>query len=600
MALFGAGVFAGFGVFSWAAIGLSGAGAIVAGISRYGPTRPLPWWMLAAAMLAMAAGDVIYDAEATGWFSAPVIANGCYLATFPLLTCGLIQIARSGAMRLDWARTLDMLTFTCAATLVVWVWLVAPRLADNDLDPAAKSTLAAYAIGDLLILLTTARLVVAARRNTAMILLAAGGAALLTADLWYTLTTLRSGWHAGGLGEAPYLLTYACWGMAALQPSMVHLTEPTAARYRQLSVLSTGLLTLSLATPPGILLFEAGTGQIHDGPVLAIVWMLMSAFVITRLVTTSRQQRQTAAREHRLRHACDRLAAAVDTTMVTSVVCEAVKELMPTGLVHAHVLAVHDRRLPASPDPAAELLRRYPPPRADQRRSRLLNTRTLHPDLRDRLDQLPATLACPLTVDHADPGAPELGALLVAGEHRALTAIQDLVEVLAAQAAQALQRIALTDAVDRQGDEEFLRTATRNSIDAVLIIDGDRRIRYASPALANLVGTDVPILAVLSDVLPTENQEQIERTLRAAHRSSQTSGARDWWHLSRPDGSPMIVEVNCRDLRHDRTVRGYVITVRDLAEQDAGQREAIRRALSRSPAAQNRDSVQRRFGPAPG
>jgi PAS domain S-box-containing protein len=103
------------------------------------------------------------------------------------------------------------------------------------------------------------------------------------------------------------------------------------------------------------------------------------------------------------------------------------------------------------------------------------------------------------------------------------------------------------------------------------------------------------LFATLRDVVHDGDHEQVGRTLSASQRSTQPEGARDWWHLPKPDGSVMTVEVNCRNLRQDRMVRGYVITLRDVSDDDARQRESIARALNASPAGRNRESSHRRF-----
>jgi PAS domain S-box-containing protein len=598
MAALGASVFVapGLGAFSWAAIGACSVGAVLLGSRLNAAPRPVAWWMLGAALAAMAIGDTIYGATTGHRSSAPAAADVCYLAMFPLLTIGLIQMVRTSAVLVDWSRLLDLLVFTCAAGLLAWVCLIAPGLGADGLGSTAKSTMAAYALGDLVTLVTTVRLVVAVRRNAAVILLAAGAAALLTANVWYALAALGAGWRPGGPAEGAYLLFYFCWGAAALQPSMARLTVPAPSRYSQLPIRWAALLGLSLAAPPCVLLIEAVGGQVRDAVVLALTSALMSALVITRLAMALGRHRQAVARERRLREVCGTLVAAGDAAEVSIAVRGAINDLMPSGLAHAVVLAVYDLRSAESTDAVAGIIMRYPLPPAGERRTRLLNTRTLHPDLREHLDPFPTTLSCRLVVHQGDTDDPGLGSLLVAAEHRGLAAIQDSIEVLAAQATLALERIALTDTVNRRSNDEYLRTVTRNSIDVVIIVDADQHIRYASPSLSAILDADVPPFAALRDIVHADDHEQIGRTLRAAQRSTQPGGARDWWHLPRPDGSPSTVEVNCRDLRHDRMVRGYVITLRDVTENDSVTRESIQRALGASPAGQNRKNSHRLFG----
>jgi hypothetical protein len=49
----------------WAALALSSAGAIAAGVLVHRPARPLPWWLLAVAVTIFAAGDTTYNVLTT-------------------------------------------------------------------------------------------------------------------------------------------------------------------------------------------------------------------------------------------------------------------------------------------------------------------------------------------------------------------------------------------------------------------------------------------------------------------------------------------------------------------------------------------------------
>jgi PAS domain S-box-containing protein len=334
---------------------------------------------------------------------------------------------------------------------------------------------------------------------------------------------------------------------------------------------------------------------VHDLAVIAITSVLMSALVITRLAMALAKHRRAVARERALREACSRLVGAASAVEVSVAVREAVGELVPPGLNHLAIVAIYDLTAPEAADPVAGIMIRYPLPSASHRRTRLLSTRTLHPDLRDQLAGYPATLACTLVANRSEALDPGLGALLVAADSRVLNAIQDSVEVLAAQATMALERIALTDMVNRNDNDRYLRTVTQGSVDVVLIVDDDQHIRYASPSLGGMLGGEAPMFATLRDIVAAGEHEQIDRTLRASQRSTQPEGARDWWHLPRLDGTALSVEVNCRDLRQDRMVRGFVITLRDVTDEDSRQRDLIQRALHASPAGRNRRASRRRF-----
>jgi len=382
----------------------------------------------------------------------------------------------------------------------------------------------------------------------------------------------------GGPGELGYLLFYAAWGGAALHPSMVELSTPVTAQPNRLRGARlrggwTVLLGLTLAIPPATLLAEALAGRVRDGVVIAAVSVVTFALVITRLADALRKHRRAVARERDLREACGTLVAATDPAAVTTAVRGAVNALLTPDVDHLVVYRGNER---------------YPlPPEPVRRRTRIVATHLLRTDLRAELDAFDTTLVCPL--------APGAGVLLVAAAEDALVATQDSVEVLAAQAALALDRIALTEAATRRDSDEYLRTVVRNTADVVLVIDDDQRIRYASPSLRTVLGVEPPAFATLRDIVEPDDHDQVVHTFNAAALLGED--ARDVWSLQRPDRSRVLVEVSYRDLRDDRLVRGFVITLRDITADRAARLETLRRAIESSPAGQNRRSVSKKFAP---
>jgi PAS domain S-box-containing protein len=578
MAVLGVSVFAlpGLGAVSWALIGLVSAGAVAFGAYRHRAARPLAWWLFGAAIVAMAAGDTLYGVSShNGPDSAPAVADFCYMAMFPLITVGMLTLVRQGAGLTDWSRMLDVCTFLCAAALLSWVFLTAPALATDGLTNADKSSLAAYNLGDLLILVTLVRLAFTARLGAASALLVTGAAALLAGDVFYTLGQFTDGWRPGGLADAAYLVFYATWGAAALQPSMVRVVTPIGSRHSAIQVRWAVLLGLSLTIPPTTLVVEAVAGQVRDGLVIAIVTGLMSALVVTRLVNALTQNRQALARERALRQASGSLLSVFTLHGVDAALHEAIGTLVPTDHPHRIVVAFPPELPPGDPG------------------SGIVEPSALLPTFRRRLSEFPSVLVRPL---RTEPGSDPLGVVLVGADAKVLHAIEDAVDVVAAQATLALDRMALTEQLHRRDSEDYLRTITRNSVDMVLIVDDDDLgIRYASTSVAATFGLDLPLLLSLHDLERSAESGQIARTLTTARRAATTEGTRDWWHLRRADGHALTLEVNCRDLRQDRTVRGYVITMRDITQDDPRQRELIQQALESSPAGRNRRSSHSHF-----
>lgn len=291
------------------------------------------------------------------------------------------------------------------------------------------------------------------------------------------------------------------------------------------------------------------------------------------------------------------LVTVTDAAEVGAAVRAAVSRLMPTQAGHRVVFAVD----PADAGPAGGsggggpmVPGQYRPhPAAAVRRTRLQRTFNLRPAVIELLGGFPATLSCPLVLD-GDEGS-GAGVLFVAAEHSLLVDLQDAIEVLATQAALTLARIRLTDRVHRGDGERYFRAVSQNTADVVLIIDDEDRIRYASPSVADLVGTVPEAFSPLTDLVHPDGRDQVGHTLRLARQPHDPDGVRQDWILRRPDGTRVTVEVSCRDLRSDRLVHGLVITMRDVTERRERERELISRAVQDSAPGKNRRSVANRF-----
>ena len=573
----------------WAGIGLTSAGAILYGIRRNSPSRKAPWLLLAGAVLAMCAGDVIYGATVHGPGDvAPVIDYYCYFLMFPLLTAGLITITRSGAVLRDRSQLLDLLAFGCGATLAAWAFLLAPTIGSTHLAGDEKSSLAAYTIGDLLILLTAVRLRVAGRRSISVALITAGAVATMTGDVAYGLSQLGYGWQPGGPFELAYVIFYYCWGAAALHPSMAEMTVPVEQRAdTRLRGGWTALLCLSLAIPPTVLIVQSLQGDVHDGLAIAASSIIIFALVITRLADAVRRHGVAVDRERALREACGALVAATSLDEVTAAMRAGVAKIMPAHVDRAVLLKFNE----------GDEAQPYPlPPEVTNRRTRLVHTQMLRADLREQFGHHEVALVCPLIVDRRAARDKGAGALFVAADGQTLVDTQDAVEVLAAQAAMTLDRVALTDAANQRDSERYLRTVVQNTTDIVLIIGDDQLLRYASPSLSTVLLITPPAWATLRDLVHPDDHGTMQATLDAAEEAGGGSEVvHDVWSLRRADRTRVVVEVAVRDLRRDPVVRGFVVTMSDITLDHERRQETLRQALEASPAGQNRRNVAKKF-----
>ena len=555
----------------WILLGTASAAAVAVGVRRYRPARVGPWLLLGASVVCLAVGDVFYAYEQRA------AADLFYTANFFLIALCLFRLTRGGAILVDRARLIDMVAFTCSSLLVVWVFVLAHSHLTGKIS-------ASDLLGDVLLVVVAGRLIVAAWRNWSAILLGVGAVGLLTSDLIYPE-------HPSWVAELGYVALYVSWGAAALHPSMAGLTAPGQLRQTPWHGRWAILLGLSVATPPAVLLIEALTGGVSpaDALVIAVAGGITLALTFTRLGDSLRQHRAALARERGLREASAALVAAADLPSVDEAVRAAVVHLLPG--VQQVVFATDDRELADKSRPLT------PPSSSTGPSPRSWWAAPAEPEPSPKgwwtapAEPPSATLICPLWLEPLAVARPSGGALVLTGNRETLETARDTLEVLAGQAALALDRISLVEAVGRRDSDLYLRAVIRNTSDAMLVIDSDQRIRYASPALREMLGTEeLPPLATLHDLVHPDDQSEVKRALA-------TSGdGVVFCALRRPDQKQVLVEVTYRDLREDRLVQGFVVTMRNVTEgHEPGEQMPQLGNQDELPAWVNRRSAQHKF-----
>jgi diguanylate cyclase (GGDEF)-like protein/PAS domain S-box-containing protein len=551
----------------WTAIGVSSAVALLIGVRRNRPRRVGPWLAIAAGLLVFCAGDTTYNVltQVLGQDNPfPSAADALYLGMVPLLAGGLVALAHAVDAGRDRANVLDALVFTVALGLLSWIFLIQPYVDTPNLTTQERLVSIAYPLGDVLILLTAVRLLSAAQRSPAVALLAAGSAGLLLSDVWYGLQQLGGAWRIGGVGDIGWIVFYAAWGAAALHPSMRQLTEPRVVRQSEIGAHRLALLAAALFVPPTVLLAEAMTGTVEDAAMIAILSIVMFAFVTARLGGVVAVHRHALARERALRSSGAALVSAADAEQVLRAVRAAAVDLMPAGGDHRAVLAPQGCGVPEPVDEDGAL-------------ARLMTREELPGGIAAQLDGFDSVLCCPLTVvDRVSPSP--IGKLLVAADRHALLELQPALEVLASQAALALERISLSGEVNRRISEEYFRTLVHNSTDVILILGDGDRIRYASPSAARVFGHAPPAGEHLLSLVAADDRGRARLMLDGVLDGELSTEYADWTIL-RADGTVAEVEVSCRDLRSDASVGGLVLTLRDVTERRRLEAELSHRAL---------------------
>ncbi|MBE1487098.1 putative bifunctional diguanylate cyclase/phosphodiesterase [Plantactinospora soyae] len=573
------------------AVGLVSVTAVAVGVRRYRPNRAYSWWLLGAALAVFTVGDTVYLLAANlplgeSKSTSAVVSDVFYLVMLPLIGAGLLGLTRSTTGARDRSGLLDFLIFTTVGAFLLWVLVIHPYLIGVGSTTFEQSALAAYALLDVLLLATTVRLAITSQRSVAAMLLVTGAIGNLVADLVYGAALLAGGWQPGGPTELGWLLFYASWGAAALHPSMARLTEPAAPQDSEIDKTRLVLLGLAATLAPAVLLLQVINGDVRDGAVIAVVGGVVFALVLSRLGDAVDGHRQAVARERGLRQAGAELVAAADTAEVRRAVRTAVARLVPRQFAHRIVFSInHTHGVPAAtmsiwgPGVAAPSAFYPAPTSAAARRSRLLRVRTLQPALAEQLQGFETVALCPLVGDGRASGAPRVGALLVAADSRLLPTLRDSLEVLAAQAAMALERISLAQEINRRDSETYFRSLVQNAADVILIVDDDHQIRYASPSVLGVLGVEPVDCTDLAAVLHADDQLSVSTLLDPVRPEPDRRADGVDLSVRRSDGQRVQLEVTCRDLRRDRAVRGFVLTMRDVTERVRLEQELTHRAV---------------------
>jgi PAS domain-containing protein len=508
-----------------------------------------PWLSLGGAVVAMGIG------RGSDALDVHPSAGLAYYATFSLFALTLLQFTGSGALVVDRRRLLDLVVLTCAALLLVWVFAV---------GCAGLTVSAPDAPGDAVLAIIATRLLIMTGRSGSALLLTVGATGVLVGDLAH---------HQ--VSEAGHVVFFLALGAAALHPSMTRLTRMGAYRPPPWDNGWTALLCLAVATPPTVLLVQALNGAITDGVIVAVVAGCALILTITRLSHLLDGQSQALNRERCLREASTGLVAAADVPDVEHAVRAAVARLLADD-EHRLILTTDDRPAARPADPPTGAVT---PPRSWWQ----------HGDLGDADE---ATLVCPLW-----PGPPAVArnrgrALMVTGRHDRLAATRDALELLAGQAALALDRIAPAATAGPLDIGLHLQAMLQTSSDVILVVDVEQRIQYASPAMNALLGTTLGPLQTLQDLVIPDDRGSVTRALLA----DDSSGGVLFCALQRSRGGQVLVEAGYRDLRDDPLVQGFALSFRNLTDWSAaGDQTPFRDHVDHLPAQINRRSARDKF-----
>jgi diguanylate cyclase (GGDEF)-like protein/PAS domain S-box-containing protein len=530
----------------WAVTATAVAG-IVVGVRRYRPQRTRAWLFLAAALVCNAAARVVYVLlpGQLGTLKPWVwVAFVLHLVMLVFLIAGFFGLAKSNVH--GRVALIDATIVILGAGLVAGLFIALPYARRPGLTGLEVAVRDGYMLRDVIILAVLINFVTAVRWSSSALLLTIGVVALLSYDATVRLGQDNGTWAAGNPALLLWLLFLVAMGAAALVPSMASFDAPVSPDNVEVATLRLGLVAVAALLPSAVLIGGAFSIRPWYQPLLVGVATLVLVLVLVRVVDVAVHLRRQIRRERVLRDGIADLAASTDAAAVTTALDHAVRRLISPGASYSLTLTPSDT-------PGAE---------------------------QQPVGGRGPTLAIPtgpasgrLETTTVDGLRPALGGgrpptVLVRSDRTSLQALQPTLGALATQAGLTLERLRLQDEVTRQSRDAYFRTLVQNSAEAILIVDDNNRIQYASPTSESIFGR-VPgpgvALPGLVDRVGRANAEGFLSRTRA-DAAAKPAGTDEWTVLA-ADGNPARVEVSVQDVRDDPTIGGLIVTLRDVTER---------------------------------
>ena len=209
----------------WAAVGASRRCADQ-------PRLRSAWRLMALASAFYLAGNIVWMLyELAGKLPYPSVADGFYVAFYPLMLWGLLRFAVGPLDPATRVRLcLDLAVVGIGGAVVVIYVVLGPTVVQGGSDPLQAAFSIAYPVGDMLLLVGLGYVLLrrsATSSARALRFIAAGLLFYVAADLSYGYLTLHSTYHGGDPVDSLWLVAIALFAVAgaAQGPS-----EPTHAK----------------------------------------------------------------------------------------------------------------------------------------------------------------------------------------------------------------------------------------------------------------------------------------------------------------------------------------------------------------------------------
>src|SRR5579884_2850215 len=204
--------------------------AVLYGILRHRPERPLPWYLVLANQTVYASADVTFYVrhDLLGLTGYPAVSDILYLGHYPFLIAALLVFIRRRTPGSDRSALIDGGILVTSTAMLSWIFVIGPSVAAPGFDVLSRATSAAYPIMDLLLLSIVLWLLLGVgRRPTAFWLLVSSLLLLCATDTIYAMQQIQGTYRPGGFLDGMWIFYYLLIGASMLDGSMAQLDRPS-------------------------------------------------------------------------------------------------------------------------------------------------------------------------------------------------------------------------------------------------------------------------------------------------------------------------------------------------------------------------------------
>jgi hypothetical protein len=276
------------------ALCLATIAATLASIRLWKPSRKLPFQLFAAGeAVGFVAGSLGSSAAVTR-AGGSVAAAALTMVAYVIGIVGYAVLIRARSPGRDRSSLIDATVISTGLGMLAWVFLASPYSVDASLPLVERVLSVLYVVLDVLVLALVIRLAVGGGdRSRAYLLMTTGWLVLVAADVGRAVLVLLGTYDPSSPVEAGWLVAYALWGAAVLDPSVATLTDPVPAPRTGLTRVRLACLATASLMAPAILAIQALRDQRLDIPVIVSGCALLFLLVLIRMADLVRENEAT-------------------------------------------------------------------------------------------------------------------------------------------------------------------------------------------------------------------------------------------------------------------------------------------------------------------